>query len=155
MMRLPIACLALLLAGTSLAAEYPEVPPPPPPPPAAPLPPAPPPPPLDMALGMGGRALHGVDLTVEQRRQIRTRVEAAKKEGLSDAVERLHGSRRALERAVWNPDTGDAELGRLRGEVAEAEERLLTLRRRLAGEVLQLLSEEQRQQLARALDERP
>jgi Spy/CpxP family protein refolding chaperone len=107
-----------------------------------------------MALGMGGRALHDVDLSVEQRRQVRALVEAAKKDGLSDAMEELHASRRALERAVWNPDTGDAELSRLRAEIAGAEDSLLTLRRRLAGEVLRLLSEEQRQQLARALDER-
>jgi Spy/CpxP family protein refolding chaperone len=158
-------CAALLFTGVSLAAQDLDTPPPPPvppsPPPAALAPPPPPPPPPggpDMALGLAGHALRELDLSPEQRSQVRTLVRAAREGGLMEAGEQLHAARHALECALWDPATEDAGLRALRAAAAEAEDRVFALRRQLAHDVLQVLTEDQRAQLLqvlRARDETP
>ena len=108
-----------------------------------------------MALGLGGRALHELDLTAEQRRQVRTLVRTSMDDGLGDAFEAVHTARQALERALWDPSTGEARLSALRQAAAEAEDRLLGARRQLAREVVQLLHEDQRTELLQLLDAAP
>jgi len=158
MRSIPVACAALLFTGVTLAAQDLEPPPAPPAPPAppsarlAPPPPPPPPPPQEMALGLGGRVLHDLDLSADQRRRIRTLVDAARGQGLAEAGEALHEARHALERALWEPE---ADVSRLRAAAAEAEDHLFALRRQLAQEVLQVLTEDQRTEFLRALDETP
>ena len=158
-MRLtPIACAAFLVTGFALAAhalDVPPAPPAPPAPPSAPLAPPPPPPPPDMALGLGGRALHELDLTTEQRRQVRSLVRGSMDDGLGEALEAVHTARQALERALWDPSADEARLSALRHDAAQAEDRLLGARRQLAREVVQLLTEDQRTELLQLLDETP
>jgi Spy/CpxP family protein refolding chaperone len=162
----PIACAALLFTGITLAAQDMDTPPSPPAPPAPPsarLAPPPPPPRgslgslggLDMALGPGGRALHALDLTAEQRRQIRDLVRTARDQGMGDAFQALHGARQELERALWDPSSDEARLGALRQAAIDAEDRLLSARRPLAHAVLQVLSEDQRAAFLQLLDETP
>ena len=67
----------------------------------------------------------------------------------------VHQTRRALERALWDPEADDAEIATLRGAAVEAENRLLAARRQLVGEVLKLLTEDQRAELGRVLDAGP
>ena len=147
----PIACAAILLAaGTTLATDLYD-PPAPPAPPAAPLPPPPPPPPPDL-LGMGGRALRELDLSDDQHARLHNLLELSRDNDLGATMETVHRARRALERALWDPKAGDAEIATLRGRMVEAEDRLLAVRRQVVGEVLKLLTEEQRAQLQQSLD---
>ena len=160
-----IACAALLFTGVSLAAQDLDTPPPPPPPPSPPsaaLPPPPPPPPPpggpEMALGPGGRALRELDLSPEQRSQIRALVRAARERGLMEAGEAVHRARQALERALWDPATDEARSSALRAEAVQAENRVFALRRQLAHDVLQVLTEDQRAEFLqdlKALDDPP
>ena len=152
-------CTALLFTGVSLAAQDLDTPPPPPPappsPPSAALAPPPPPPPPggpDMALGPAGHALRELDLSPEQRLQIRTLVRAARDRGLMEAGEAVHRARQALERALWDPATDQTRLGALRARAADAEDRVFSLRRQLAHDVLQLLTDDQRADFLQALD---
>jgi Spy/CpxP family protein refolding chaperone len=108
-----------------------------------------------MALGLGGRVLHELDLTAEQRTQIRTLVRTARDQGMGDAFEAVHTARQALERALWDPETDETRLGALRQAAAETEDRLFAVRRKLARDVLQLLTEEQRTEFLQLLDETP
>lgn len=158
MTRSLIACAVLLFAGAALAAELPPPPPPPPPPRAAdvPSPPPPPPPPSgagEMALGPAGRALHEIDLTAAQRREVRELVERHRREGLDAAFRAVHEARRVLELQVWEPDAGEAELARAEDALADAEGRVTGLRRRLAAELLALMDADQRAAFGRALRE--
>jgi RNA polymerase sigma-70 factor (ECF subfamily) len=100
-----------------------------------------------MALGLAGHALRELDLSPEQRSQVRTLVRAAREGGLMEAGEQLHAARHALEWALWDPATEDAGLRALRAAAAEAEDRVFALRRQLAHDVLQVLTEDQRAQL--------
>ncbi|HEX5042788.1 MAG TPA: Spy/CpxP family protein refolding chaperone [Candidatus Polarisedimenticolaceae bacterium] len=152
-----IACAALVVTGTTLAAPNLDPPPSPPAPPvplSAPMPPLPPSPP-DMALGLGGRILHELDLTAGQRSQIRTLVRTARDQGLGEAFEAAHAARQALERALWSPGTDESRLGALRQEAEEAETHLLEARLKLARDVLQVLTEEQRTEFLQLLAETP
>ena len=105
-----------------------------------------------MALGLGGRVLHDLDLSAEQRRRIRALVDTARGEGLAEAGEALHDARHALERALWDPE---ADVSALRAAAAEAEDHLFALRRQLTQQVLQVLTEDQRTELLRTLGETP
>jgi Spy/CpxP family protein refolding chaperone len=108
-----------------------------------------------MALGLGGRVLHELDLTAGQRSQIRTLVRTARDQGMGEAFEAVHTARQALERALWEPATDETRLGALREEAGEAEARLLAARLQLARDVLQVLTEVQRTQFLQLLDETP
>jgi Spy/CpxP family protein refolding chaperone len=108
-----------------------------------------------MALGPAGRLLRDLDLSAGQRRQIRSLVDEAREGGLLQAGEALHEARQALERALWHAEDDDVAVRALRAAAAEAEDRLFGLRRGLARDVLQVLTEDQRAELLRALDETP
>lgn len=108
-----------------------------------------------MALGPAGRALRELDLTAEQRDRIRTVVHSSKDQGLREAAEAVHTARQALERALWDRDADDTRLAALRQAAADAEDRLLAARRPLVRDVLQVLTEDQRTELLKLLDETP
>jgi len=107
-----------------------------------------------MALGPAGHALRELDLSPEQRSRVRALVRAARDGGLMEAGEQVHAARHALERSLWDPDTADADLRALRAAAAEAEDRVFALRRQLAHEVLQVLTEDQRTELLQVLQAR-
>jgi Spy/CpxP family protein refolding chaperone len=104
-------------------------------------------------LGPAGRALHELELTEEQRDGLHAVLDHFRSDDdVEAALRATHEARRALDRAVWDEDAGSTDLTQAGAAVAEAEGRLAAIRHRMAKEILDLLTEEQRAAFAKALD---
>ncbi len=144
-----LGVMAMLAAVPPVSAQPAEAPPPPPPPPHG----GPPPPPQpDPAIGMAGWALHGLELGVEQRDQIRDVVHGHIEGDLGELLREFDRAKRALEIAIWNPGISEEELGAASDAVAGMARQIESARRRLALDVLQLLTEEQRESFRQMLE---
>jgi Spy/CpxP family protein refolding chaperone len=144
--------VAVLAAVLPVSAQSAEAPPPPPPPPQGG---PPPPPPADPAIGIAGWALHGLELEVEQRDQIHDVVNSHVEGGLGELLHDFDQAKRELEIAIWNPAISDEELGVASDAVAGLARQIESARRLLALDVLQVLTEEQRETLQRILETEP
>jgi len=100
--------------------------------------------PFEPAMGAAGHALRRLDLSVDQRRQVREVVERRMEGELGESLRSFMDARRALEAAVWDPEASAADVRAASDLVAEKAQAIVEQRHALALEVLAGLTDEQR-----------
>jgi len=111
--------------------------------------------PPDPVMGPAGHLLHELDLSFDQRRQVRETVRGAM-EGELGALARDFGeARHALETLVWDPGATDEAIRSASDVVAGWARALDAARHRFAASVLSVLTEEQREAFREMLAEGP
>jgi Spy/CpxP family protein refolding chaperone len=103
---------------------------------------------------MGG-VLHELDLTEEQRDQIRTTVHQRMGGELGEAMRQSRDARRELEELIADPVAEEAAIRDALQRVGRATERLALERHGLTVAVGEILTAEQREQYRELLAERP
>lgn len=111
--------------------------------------------PPDLVLGPAGRILHELDLSSEQRQQIRETLESQIDGQLGTLARSFMDARHALELRVWDPQATQDEIHSASDLVAERAQALEEARHGLALEILALLTDEQRQAFREMLAEGP
>ncbi len=100
-------------------------------------------------------ALHQLDLTDEQRDQVRATVQEKMQGQLGDLMRQARQARRDLERLVADPTAGEAAVLDAAHQAGLAGEQLAVERHRLAVAIGKILTDEQRQQFLQLLEEGP
>lgn len=118
-------------------------------------PPHGPPPPPDPVMGLGGMLLRGLDLTADQRTQVRDIVRRAMQGHLGELARAFGEARHALEVKVWDPSSTEQDMIALSGTVSERAVALESGRRQLAKDLLGILTEEQRDAFLERLADDP
>ena len=106
-------------------------------------------------MGIAGPALHQLELTRDVREQVRDIVEGYMDGELGQRLESLGEARRALDLAIWSSGADAMQITDLSQAVAYQASQLHLLRQQLAAEVLQLLTEEQRETFGQLLADAP
>jgi Spy/CpxP family protein refolding chaperone len=147
-----LGLLAVLATTVPVLAQGPAGDMPPPPPPGGPGGHGGPPNP---AIGPAGRALHELDLSGEQREQIRDIVHGYMEGDLGQQLQAFHEARRALELLLWDSTAGEQDLIAASEVVAGAAQQMELVRHLLALDVLEVLTEEQRETFRQLLEVEP
>jgi Spy/CpxP family protein refolding chaperone len=111
--------------------------------------------PPDPIMGMAGMALRGLDLSPDQRQQIRELIHGARTGDLGTLARQFMDARRGLELLVWTPGSTEQQIADQGAIVTQAAMALEQARRVLAGSVLDVLTDEQRAQFAANLAREP
>jgi Spy/CpxP family protein refolding chaperone len=106
-------------------------------------------------MGIAGPALHQLELTRDVKQQIRGIVDGYMEGELGQRAEAFREARRALELVIWNSDASEMQITDLSQAVAYQSSQLNIVRQQLAGEILQLLTEDQRETFGQLLAEAP
>ncbi len=127
------------------------------PPPGGPhgMPPGPPPPPPDPVMGMAGRVIHELDLRQAQQKQIRAIVHKAVGGDLGLLARSFVEARHALEVRVWDPAATEQDMISALQTLSDRARDLESARRKLAVEILAVLTEDQRAEFLGRLGEEP
>jgi Spy/CpxP family protein refolding chaperone len=105
--------------------------------------------------GGGLPALRQLNLTEDQRAQVKAVLDEQRKQNDGSAVRKVGELQRALQAAVFadTPDTG--QIDQLRAQIAEAEAAALAARVDVQLKIAQILTPEQRQQARESIGKRP
>jgi Spy/CpxP family protein refolding chaperone len=104
---------------------------------------------------MAGWALHGLELSNDQREQIHEIVHGYVEGDLGERFRDFDRAKRALEIAIWNPDATEGDLGDASESVAGLARQLELARHRLALDVLDVLTEQQSETFQQMLQTEP
>ena len=124
---------------------------------APPGPPAPPPPAQgpDHLLGPVAGLLHELDLTAQQRARIRTLVHEARDGELGESLREVEAAHHRLEILTWDADADDEDIAGAVRALAERVRGIALARHELALDILEILTQEQRDELQARLEEGP
>ncbi len=111
--------------------------------------------PPDPAMGMAGRILHDLDLTEEQQTQIHDLLRGSMTGPLGRLAQSFGEARHLLEVRIWDPASTDQDVADAHAVMAERSRQLEVARRRLAADVLAVMTEEQRAAFQQMLREPP
>jgi Spy/CpxP family protein refolding chaperone len=96
---------------------------------------------------MMGRILHHLDLTDEQRDQIHAILDSAKPEDADQRREEMRAARRSLHEAIMDPAATDEQVLAAAREVSSLEEQRALIHHKIALEIQNVLTEEQKAEL--------
>ncbi len=100
-------------------------------------------------------ALRDLDLSIEQREQIRTAFERHRDGDLQEVGRAFAAARRSLEQQIWNPVASEAEILEASNALADRARAFDRARRSLALDILPILTAEQQNELREKLKEMP
>jgi Spy/CpxP family protein refolding chaperone len=111
--------------------------------------------PPNPVMGMAGPALRALDLSDDQVEAIHGIMRGAMEGELEPLLQAVGEARHALELTIWNPAASEQDLTDASQALMEQAQQLDVVRHRLALQVLELLTEEQREALQERLAEAP